>query len=1023
MAIRKTVFSGLALTVCIYAQTPTMIDYNTQIRNKPNLTTPTFASVTVTGALTAGSITTGALTFTGPLTVQSITAGWGNYNALYVGPTSSGSSGTGGYIQIPPTMYPNQSCMDTFGNVVNQPVVQPGLPAFGTNDAVMWVSTSPLSGTSPPSCLPSPFSQQQDYGLNVNEYVFSLVGFGTDRAAYNSIQSLSGGVSAVTMQASAYLLPGEYSGSLPPDPYQSTGVVSTTGTAVTWVSGVQFFSQMATPEFGYITINGVVYQVGTVISPTQLTLDSSAGNQTNVAYVFHGWAAGSLSYSFTSTCLSIYQAGSWGCFSGGSGSPGSPVTSVQFNSSGSLAGNQYFNFADSGTQSILRVGINGSSAVEGSTSGIEAPVFSSPNTLSSQPSVVVNSGAFQANGDGSVYAKSVNLSGGINTGASSGPVPGPWGISGSGVATVSSCSGCTTAVYCVGTGTNTITCPGVPTPGSYTVGMTVGLQAGGNNTGATTVNINSLGAKNILSGGIALTAGALTTGSVYTIYYDGTEFNLQSASVTSVTGTGILTASPSTGLVALNVAGTSGGVPYFSASNTWASSAALASNALVIGGGAGTAPFTSAANLTFGGSHGTNILYSLGGIITDGTFNSTVTGGTNGFQVNGGTAFITGAGLGNFQMLQAGFGAPLTVSLTGVLSTTGGVAVTSLAAFNSIQSTSGGLFGLTLGSTDYTAPGSYAAGSVATGPPNPWSGWGNGSISYYCGASCGAPTGGCLAVYNGSVWSCLSGGGGSVTWPTSASLVVSNGTNSPAGIAPVSNDCVVGGASWAAGACVLSFNGRVGAVTMIKADVTNVTQALGTGDTPTFSSVTGTNVFATSTFNCSATGTTSCVTQNAGSFSIWGNGTYNGQTLNLGSNNGTHATAGGGAIISNSGSVVSAVFWDSNGVCNLGSTIPGTFCASDARLKTNIRPLGGSGLDRVMALRPVAFDWKATSTASEGFIAQDVEKVIPMAVQLEKSSGTYLLNREALIPWMVKALQEQQAEIVELRSKLPKRKY
>jgi len=46
----------------------------------------------------------------------------------------------------------------------------------------------------------------------------------------------------------------------------------------------------------------------------------------------------------------------------------------------------------------------------------------------------------------------------------------------------------------------------------------------------------------------------------------------------------------STGTLALTVAGTSGGIPYFSSSSAWASSAALTANLPVIGGGAGSAP-------------------------------------------------------------------------------------------------------------------------------------------------------------------------------------------------------------------------------------------------------------------------------------------------------------------------------------------------------------------------------------------------------------------------------------------------
>ena len=56
----------------------------------------------------------------------------------------------------------------------------------------------------------------------------------------------------------------------------------------------------------------------------------------------------------------------------------------------------------------------------------------------------------------------------------------------------------------------------------------------------------------------------------------------------SVAGSPITT----TGTLALTVAGTSGGIPYFSSGTTWASSAALAANQIVLGGGAGTTPAT-----------------------------------------------------------------------------------------------------------------------------------------------------------------------------------------------------------------------------------------------------------------------------------------------------------------------------------------------------------------------------------------------------------------------------------------------
>jgi hypothetical protein len=72
------------------------------------------------------------------------------------------------------------------------------------------------------------------------------------------------------------------------------------------------------------------------------------------------------------------------------------------------------------------------------------------------------------------------------------------------------------------------------------------------------------------------------------------------------------------GTLALTVAGTSGGVPYFTGATTWATSAALAANSLVVGGGAGAAPATV--------TTGTGVVTALG----------VNTGSAGAFVVNGG---------------------------------------------------------------------------------------------------------------------------------------------------------------------------------------------------------------------------------------------------------------------------------------------------------------------------------------------------------------------------------------------------
>ncbi len=62
---------------------------------------------------------------------------------------------------------------------------------------------------------------------------------------------------------------------------RATGTVTTSGTAVTWVSGTVFNSDMIGDV---ITINAVAYRVSTVSSSTSLTLTSTAGVQVGVAY-------------------------------------------------------------------------------------------------------------------------------------------------------------------------------------------------------------------------------------------------------------------------------------------------------------------------------------------------------------------------------------------------------------------------------------------------------------------------------------------------------------------------------------------------------------------------------------------------------------------------------------------------------------------------------------------------------------------------------------------------------------------
>lgn len=91
--------------------------------------------------------------------------------------------------------------------------------------------------------------------------------------------------------------------------------------------------------------------------------------------------------------------------------------------------------------------------------------------------------------------------------------------------------------------------------------------------------------------------------------------------------------------------------------------------------------------------------------------------------------------------------------------------------------------------------------------------------------------------------------------------------------------------------------------------------------------------------------------------------------------------------------------------------------SSDARLKTNIQPLAASIRDLVLKLNPVSFDWKNTGKASLGLIAQEVEPLFPEVVG-EDSRGYKTLNYQALIAPLVKTVQEQRADIEDLRRQI-----
>ena len=84
--------------------------------------------------------------------------------------------------------------------------------------------------------------------------------------------------------------------------------------------------------------------------------------------------------------------------------------------------------------------------------------------------------------------------------------------------------------------------------------------------------------------------------------------------------------------------------------------------------------------------------------------------------------------------------------------------------------------------------------------------------------------------------------------------------------------------------------------------------------------------------------------------------------------------------------------------------------ASSLRLKTNITPFR-YGLDVVMRLKPINYNWKQTGTADFGLGAEDVAKIAPELAFTNKNGEIQGVKYEKLNLLLINAVQEQQTQI------------
>jgi hypothetical protein len=106
---------------------------------------------------------------------------------------------------------------------------------------------------------------------------------------------------------------------------------------------------------------------------------------------------------------------------------------------------------------------------------------------------------------------------------------------------------------------------------------------------------------------------------------------------------------------------------------------------------------------------------------------------------------------------------------------------------------------------------------------------------------------------------------------------------------------------------------------------------------------------------------------------------------------------------------------------NLNITSDGTLttATSDIRLKENIEPLNNS-LEKLLQLTGVTFNWIGQEGKRIGFIAQDVEKVIPELVFTNENTEDKIkgIHMDNITSVLVESIKEQQQQIESLKTEI-----
>ena len=117
-------------------------------------------------------------------------------------------------------------------------------------------------------------------------------------------------------------------------------------------------------------------------------------------------------------------------------------------------------------------------------------------------------------------------------------------------------------------------------------------------------------------------------------------------------------------------------------------------------------------------------------------------------------------------------------------------------------------------------------------------------------------------------------------------------------------------------------------------------------------------------------------------------------------------------------------YGDNVGNISYSNTSTAYSTSSDYRLKENVQPMVGA-LAKIAQLNPVTYNWKIDGSDGQGFIAHELQAVVPDcvsgakdAVDDEGAPQYQGVDTSFLVATLVKAIQEQQATIAALEARI-----